>query len=184
MPTINHIDVDTQNLITETISKVIAEQSNLIQEGSRPQEFDICPHCKDEIYEKHTFSEDGGKTFKHSDCGNVIEYPETGDKIPNWLQSSVNQNKLKESDTIDGHLPISGEEKYSTQEPGGQMAAVNLEEHQTESNEELLVNSMDTQKMFDGQVRVINLSNLPLKFSILKINVDTADAFIIKVQNS
>jgi hypothetical protein len=180
------MDQDTQKLIDETISNVIAEQSNLIQKGSRPQEFDICPHCKEEIYEKSTYSEDGGKTFKHNKCGKVIEYPDTDDKIPNWLTPAFNEmlNKIKESSTVDGHLPISGDEKYSKQEPGGQMAAVNLEEiNKKESTEVINVNSMDNQKMFDGQVRVVNLSNLNLKFDILKINVDTADAFIIKVQN-
>jgi len=176
------MDNDTQKLIDETISKVITEQSNLIQKGSRPQEFDICPHCQEEIYEKSTYSEDGGTTFKHNKCGKVIEYPETTDKIPDWLTSTV--KKIKESSVVDGHLPLSGDAKYSTQEPGGEMAAVNLEEvNQTETNEDMVVNSMDTNKMFNGQLRIVNLSNIPLKFSILKINVDTADAFIIRAEN-
>lgn len=33
----------------------------------------ICPHCEQEIHEKHTYSENG-KDF-HSDCGGMIEFP-------------------------------------------------------------------------------------------------------------
>lgn len=176
------MDNDTQNLINKLVSEVITEQSNLIQRGSRPQEFDICPHCKEEIYEKHTYTEDGGKTFKHSDCGKTIEYPETGDKIPDWLTPSIQLELSK----LNGNLPPSGELKYSTQEPGGEMAAVNLEEselNKTETDEAIVVNSMDSQKMFDGLLRIVNTSNLPLKFTISKISVDTANAFIIRTQN-
>lgn len=33
----------------------------------------ICPHCNQEIYEKHTFYKDG--VDYHSDCGGAIEFP-------------------------------------------------------------------------------------------------------------
>ena len=414
------MDADTQQLIDTHVKLVIQEQSNLIQKGVRPQDFDICPHCKSEIYEKHVYSEDGGKTMRHSDCGNLIEFQESdrdlgsdwskfisnkketseniltediskfnhfikniklngsdinkkmrlieGGYVPtmtvdvddNYLLEGIidlaaahrlgisnisvkyitspilseqiqelfrsdipekinktddgnyyasfniddenyniriirlstvensyefrflktinigkinsiddlknqaamaygkpnlkheyelysrvistllkfirdnspnmvvivvenlkkgriydkiikkfiptnyeyinkssgefmgilvsrnfSKDKIKESGVIDGNLPVSGEEKYSKQEPGGEMAAINLEEEkQHETTEEISIPSINNQKMFDGQLRVINLTNLPLKFNVLRINVDTADAFIITVQNT
>lgn len=40
---------------------------------SRPVEFWRCPHCKEEIYEKHTYVEEGIE--RHSDCGGPIQPP-------------------------------------------------------------------------------------------------------------
>ena len=40
---------------------------------SRPVEFWRCPHCQQEIYEKHTYVEEGIE--RHSDCGGAITRP-------------------------------------------------------------------------------------------------------------
>lgn len=45
-------------------------------EAQRPVTYHVCPHCQQEIFEKHTYSEDNGLTERHSDCGGVIEWPE------------------------------------------------------------------------------------------------------------
>jgi hypothetical protein len=51
---------------------------------SKPQEIFRCPHCKDEIHEKHTYVEEGIE--RHSDCGGAIQWPPTDwSKIdPQW----------------------------------------------------------------------------------------------------
>lgn len=51
---------------------------------SRPQEFYRCPHCQQEIFEKHTYVEEGVE--RHRDCGGAIKWPPTDwSKIsPEW----------------------------------------------------------------------------------------------------
>ena len=180
------MDNDTNKLIAETIAIFVKEQSRPIESKVRDEKYEVCPHCKSEIFEKHDYTEDGGKTWRHSDCKGLIERPDTTDSIPEWLSPIVKaaRKDVNESDVIDGNLPIGGEEKYYKQEPGGQMMANNLEEGKDgETRENIIVNSMDTSKMFDGQVRPINLTNIPLKFDITRITRDGADAFLVRVQN-
>lgn len=44
-----------------------------------------CPHCRQEIYEKHTFCENG--IDHHSDCGKPIKFPPPDPStIPDWLK--------------------------------------------------------------------------------------------------
>lgn len=51
---------------------------------SRPVEYWRCPHCNNEIHEKHTYVEEGVEY--HSDCGGPIQLPPTDwSKIdPQW----------------------------------------------------------------------------------------------------
>lgn len=52
------------------------DQPKTVIEATRPTTYHVCPHCHQEIYEKHTYSEDNGLTERHSDCGGRIEWPE------------------------------------------------------------------------------------------------------------
>jgi len=190
-----NVDIDTQKLISETIARFTTE--NLIKKGSRPQEYDICPHCNKEIFEKHTYSDDGGDTMRHSDCGAIIEYPEINlDEVIPWLRPYVaeeqeRRRKLKQESATDAYpqdkemMNLSGEAKYSKEQPGGQMQAMGLIENEGgEKVEEIVIDSGDYSKMFEGQIRPVNMSNLPLKFKITRITRDTADAFIINISNA
>ena len=190
-----NVDTDTQKLISETISRFTTE--NLIKKGSRPEEYDVCPHCNKEIFEKHTYSDDGGDTMRHSDCGYVIEYPETDlNEILPWLRPYVEKEqqrrrKIKQESATDAYpqdkemMNLSGEAKYSKQQPGGEMLSTGLtESEEGEKIEELVIDAGDYSKMFDGQVRPVNMSNLPLKIKITKITRGTADAFIITIYNA
>ncbi len=47
---------------------------------SKPLEFWRCPHCKQEIHEKHTYCVNG--MDYHSDCKGAIKLPMTGFKLP------------------------------------------------------------------------------------------------------
>jgi len=42
-------------------------------QDTKPMTILRCPHCREEIYEKHSYRENG-KDF-HSDCGGAIEFP-------------------------------------------------------------------------------------------------------------
>lgn len=46
-----------------------------IIQDTRPQTFWRCPHCKQEIFEKHTYCEDG--VDYHTECKQPIKFPPT-----------------------------------------------------------------------------------------------------------
>lgn len=54
---------------------------------SRPVEFHRCPHCQQEIYEKHIYEQDG--IDYHSDCKGAIKLPPT-----DWSKVSPEWRKL------------------------------------------------------------------------------------------
>lgn len=54
---------------------------------SRPVEFHRCPHCQQEIYEKHIYEENG--VDYHSDCKGAIKLPPT-----DWSKVSPEWRKL------------------------------------------------------------------------------------------
>jgi hypothetical protein len=132
------MDKDLEKLIKETVEKFFeSAPAKMIKKGERKEYYDVCPHCNEEIYEKHEFTEDGGLTWRHSDCKGLIERPETPmeDIVP-WLRPYVDvvrkekqqsKGKLK-TEVLPpcGDLPIGGEEKYYQQKPGGEMMAVNV----------------------------------------------------------
>jgi hypothetical protein len=43
-------------------------------EDTKPVKFFRCPHCREEIYEKHTYTDDNDVS-RHSDCGGAIAFP-------------------------------------------------------------------------------------------------------------
>ena len=58
--------------------------------ASARETYDECPHCKQEIYEKSTYSPDGGITFVHRNCGGALLFPEEPlENIAAWLRPSV-----------------------------------------------------------------------------------------------
>lgn len=66
-------NVDRERFKNETLKKTVRQP--------RTEYFHECPHCHEEIYEMHTYSEDGGKTMRHSDCGGLIEYYKTPEEL-------------------------------------------------------------------------------------------------------
>lgn len=50
----------------------------------RPVDYYVCPHCKQEIFEKHTYVEEGVE--RHAECKGAIKWPPTDwSKIdPQW----------------------------------------------------------------------------------------------------
>jgi len=66
--------------------KVSANPDEVLQviEDTKPQVIHVCPHCKAEIYEKHTYME--GEIERHSECKGAIKWPPTDwSKVaPEW----------------------------------------------------------------------------------------------------
>ena len=84
---------DLKKLIIETINKTFAKApEKLVERGIREIYYDICPHCKTEIHEKHEYTEDGGTTWRHSDCGGLVAHPETSlGEVVDWLRPYVQE---------------------------------------------------------------------------------------------
>ena len=68
---------ELKKLIMEVVKEEISALPVVVRE--RKAEYHECPHCKKEIYEKHTYHENG--VDHHSDCGGAIKWPE-----PDWSQ--------------------------------------------------------------------------------------------------
>jgi len=72
--------------LTESEDQVRTDKSTPLPViiDSRPVEFWRCPHCQQEIHEKHTYVNEG--VDYHSDCKGAIKFPPTDwSKIsPEW----------------------------------------------------------------------------------------------------
>ena len=119
---------DLKKLIAETIKKTFASApEKLIERGLREIQYDICPHCKTEIYERHEYTEDGGTTWRHAECKGLISRPETPiEKIDDWLRPYVAEarNQRGEARRALGYEPLADDQ------PGGQMMAANVSEEE------------------------------------------------------
>ena len=141
------MDKALKKIIDETIQDYFNNPAKMIEKGIRQETYEVCPHCKQEIYEKHEYTDDGGKTWRHSDCkGLIVRPPLKPSELAAWEKFL---NPLSESE-----LPLSGEKKYSKQEPGGQMAAVNTNEATFRIyNDTLCPDLWDSQQHLDPEVR-------------------------------
>lgn len=131
------MDKALKRIINESLNQFFKEApEKMVERGVREINYDICPHCKMEIYERHDYTEDGGVTWRHSECKGLISRPLTPlEEISDWLRPYVSEaRKQKETareavglpllPKVPG-LPPSGEEKYDKQEPGGTFGTSN-----------------------------------------------------------
>ena len=205
------MDKDLQKLISETIAKTFAESpEKLVERGVREIQYDICPHCKKEIYEKHEYTEDGGVTWRHSDCKGMISRPETPlDQVASWLRPYVKEARdqrhnarkaldmeavtngfAPEDQTEKTDLPPSGESKYSKQEPEGPMSAVNIEEvesNRSEREERQSVPPRDYAKLMNGAVRFVNTTKNPVEVMVTEFTsvngASVGKAYIVRIND-
>lgn len=121
---INNMDVLIKKLIDEVINKT---SNGMSYRTAKEIYDDICPHCKSPIFENKEYTEDGGRTWKHTECLKEIS-PESLDiELTQWAQTYMEEaREEREAARKALTLPPSGEKKYATQEPGGTMNAVNL----------------------------------------------------------
>ena len=123
---------DTKHLIDETIREFFeSAPAKMVERGRREIFYDICPHCKTEIHERHEYTEDGGQSWRHSDCkGLISRSPTPIENLEAWARPYVNDAReyRKEAMDVIGGMPPSGEVKYNQQKRGGTMSAVNLAE--------------------------------------------------------
>lgn len=96
------MDKDLKKVIEESLQEFFeSEPAKMIERGTRPEYFDVCPHCKKEIYEKHEYTEDGGKTWRHSDCKGLITRPPLDpSEIPSWLRPYMEQVEKERLDEV------------------------------------------------------------------------------------
>ena len=173
------MDKDLKNIINESLDQFFeSAPMKKIMRGSREENFDVCPHCKQEIYEKHEFTEDGGKTWRHSDCKGLIQ---------RFDENSIDEN-------VAG-LPPSGEEKYNKQEPGGTMVAVNVNETSNvkTAEETKIVPARNgivagAVKFHDGGMTILNVSDAPVKLSVSEFTamvdeVNSVKKYLVKIEN-
>lgn len=187
------MDKDLKKLISETITKTFATApEKLIERGVREIQYDICPHCKTEIHEKHEYTEDGGVTWRHSDCKGLIARPETPlEEIDDWFRPYVKESRIQRQEAREklGYAPLPSEE------PGGTMAAVNTTNLSTEavsgvaeSEETKPVGPRDYAKFASNMMNFVNASNVPLKVSVTEFTaaaggVHSVKSYIVKVDN-
>lgn len=161
------MDTALKKIIDETIEQFFENAPiKMIEKGVREETFDVCPHCKKEIYEKHEYTEDGGKTWRHSDCKGLIRRPPLDPaSIPVWLRPYMDKSLNEYFGSDPSKIGIdSGEKKYSKQEPGGQMAAVNCNETAFRVYNETLCPALwDEQQHLDPEVR-LNLLRMAQDF--------------------
>jgi hypothetical protein len=81
--------------MSETAKRMLGEstvpktQPLKVIEATRAEKYLVCPHCNEEIHEKHTGLNEAGQDI-HRDCGGVIEMPETDlSQVAPWLRASV-----------------------------------------------------------------------------------------------
>ena len=205
------MDKDLKQLISETITETFAKApEKLIERGVREIQYDICPHCKKEIHERHEYTEDGGLTWRHSECKGLIARPETPDEnVAEWLRPYVKEAReerkaarkalgMKEmvergfapedqTQQNDPSIPPSGEVKYSKQEPGGTMSAVNIEEAGSQE-ESKRIHSQAHADFMNGAVKVVNTTQIPIEIFISEfssnVNGVEANAYIVHIQDA
>jgi len=127
---------EVKEMIDETVEGFFnSEPMKMVEQGVRPEYYDVCPHCKEEIYEKHEYTDDGGVTWRHSDCGGLIDRPEEPlENFAEWLRPSIEETRAQKREArkklgISESLPPSGEEKYLKQVDNEMpMSAVNVRE--------------------------------------------------------
>lgn len=164
------MDNETKQLIDEALNKFFkSAPGREIKKGIRPEYYDICPHCKTEIYERHEYTDDGGKTWRHSECKGLIYH------------------SINESEAVPG-MPPSGEEKYSKQEPGGTMSAVNIAEDSSEEEETQILSPKQAAKFFGGQCIVMNKTQHTVMAKCTRLQTDiktggTYSAFYTSIQD-
>lgn len=131
------MDKELKKIINETLTRFFKDApEKMVQRSAKEVYADICPHCKQEIYERHEYTEDGGITWRHAECKGLICRPETPlEEIVSWLRPYVQEAREQRKATreamglpalskVEG-LPPSGCEKYDKQEPGGTFGTSN-----------------------------------------------------------
>ncbi len=167
------MDKDLKKLILETVEETFANApEKLVERGIREIQYDICPHCKKEIYERHEYTEDGGVTWRHSDCKGLIARPQTPlERVDDWLKPFVKEAQ-EERQAARQELGLA---PLPTEEPGGTMSAVNtsgLAKEASSTSEEATeskpIEGRGYERFFNGECLVANNRQEPVKVTVSK----------------
>lgn len=68
------------------IRRLLGESKEVPQviESTKPVKIHLCPHCKEEILEKHSYV-DENDVDHHSDCGGAFRWPPPSPEAQAWL---------------------------------------------------------------------------------------------------
>lgn len=79
--------------MNKLVRQVIGESTEIrdlnqvlpVIESTKPVTVHLCPHCKTEIFEKHSYVTEGVE--RHSDCGGAFTWPKIDpETIAPWLR--------------------------------------------------------------------------------------------------
>lgn len=148
------MDEDLKRIINESVDELFkSAPMKMVDQGICPEYYDICPHCKKEIHEKHEYTEDGGKTWRHSDCKGMIYWPEKSEMdLAYFLRECVEQI-----------LQFKNEARQS----------IGLEEISIETHSDLFTSR--GQELFD---KIMSLSPSDRPREIQKLSTKDLDLFI------
>jgi len=78
----------------------VAAPLKKVIEADRPVTYQVCPHCNQEIFEKHTYIDgdfrSGEYVERHSDCGGAIEMPESDlSEVAGWLRGPAEEARTR-----------------------------------------------------------------------------------------
>src|ERR1035437_4639032 len=120
------MDKGTKKLVDAAVTEFFKNApEKMVERSVREVYYDICPHCKKEISERMEYTEDGGTTWRHSDCKRLIARPETPlEEVGHWLRPYVKEAQLQRQ----AARYKLGLAEPPSDEPGGTMMAVNVEE--------------------------------------------------------
>ena len=87
------MNVLIKRLLGESVAAPSKDVPMPIIEKTRPETYDVCPHCQQEIFEKHTYIDgdyaSGNYVERHSDCGGALKRKPT-----DWSQVSPEWRSL------------------------------------------------------------------------------------------
>ena len=191
---------ELKRIINETLNETFKDSPEKMEERNAEEVYrDTCPICKKQINEHDEYTEDGGVTWRHSDCKGMISRPETPlEQINRGLQPYVaeareQRRKARQAMGLEAvergftpddktmaepDLPLTGDDKYcednKKQQAPFPINTTGLGEstsQKSEREERKPIDVRDYVKFMDGMVRVVNMSNVPVEVKITEISV-------------
>lgn len=75
------MNTTVKQVLGESVTK---DEVRPVIESTRPMKIFLCPHCNEEIQEKHSYLDESGKD-RHSDCGGAFAWPPPSPAEKAWL---------------------------------------------------------------------------------------------------
>jgi hypothetical protein len=80
----------TSNTVKQILGESVTGKSVVVKQ--RSMDYQVCPHCNEEIHEKSLFTESGDSPYMVHSCGGKVLLPETDPStVVDWLRPYVEQ---------------------------------------------------------------------------------------------